>query len=290
MSASVCSNDILSSSAYRMAIARALHGILEEPVAFEDRFALDLLEPETRMALLHNPFPFNDPKARSMRAGVVGRTLMAESAMLHALRSNRVRQVVLLGAGLDTFSLRYSHAMPDAQFYEVDRAGMLAFKAEKAARTAEPVAANVHCVDFDFESALLLPALTSQGFDVTQAATFSWLGVTPYLDEETVWQSLEDIASLPEGTSVTFDYRVYAELLDPIEQMISRFTAKLFADMGEPWISAFEPSALLARLHCMGFRELDHLGYADLNERYFPRRKDGFQIAGGGFNYVTATK
>ncbi|WP_375056679.1 class I SAM-dependent methyltransferase [Zobellella sp. DQSA1] len=94
-----------SSSARRVATARAVHQLLDEPSVLADPFALPILEPSLRRCVIDDPFQFNDPAARSMRAAVVGRSRLAEDTFTEALAEG-VRQLVILGAGLDTFTLR----------------------------------------------------------------------------------------------------------------------------------------------------------------------------------------
>ncbi len=51
--------------------------------------------------------------------------------------------------------------------------------------------------------------------------------------------------------------------------MRDRYAARVAA-LGEPWITAFEPSALHAELHELGFDEIEDLGPRDLVARYAP--------------------
>jgi len=39
-----------------------------------------------------------------------------------------------------------------------------------------------------------------------------------------------------------------------------------------------------------GFEVEEDLGHAELNARYLAKRRDGLQIAGGGFRYLSAVK
>jgi hypothetical protein len=45
---------------------------------------------------------------------------------------------------------------------------------------------------------------------------------------------------------------------------------------------------LRSRLVALGFTVVEDLGSAELNARYFARRKDGLQSAGGGFRVAYA--
>jgi methyltransferase (TIGR00027 family) len=92
-----------------------------------------------------------------------------------------VRQVVVLGAGLDTFSLRGPFANLDVCVFEVDCVATQDWKRERirAAGLIEPQ--SLIFVPIDFERERLSEGLTRVGFSVSQPAFFQWLGVVPYL-------------------------------------------------------------------------------------------------------------
>ncbi len=154
------------------------------------------------------------------------------------------------------------------------------------ASIAHPVSAQF--VPVDFENDDLEAQLHNAGFRLDEPACFSWLGVTVYLSNETVLETLRFVAARPRGSSITFDYRIPSIMLPPVEKMIAEYSAGMFAAMGEPWISTFEPDALQKTMREMGFSGLENHGPADLNARYFSRRKDGLQTGDGGFRFMCA--
>ncbi|OVZ55411.1 SAM-dependent methyltransferase [Pigmentiphaga sp. NML080357] len=274
-------------SALRVAMARAVHQLLDEPLVFADPYALPILGPELEHRLREDPFTLNDPMARSMRAAIVARTLCAEDELRMATEAG-VRQCVILGAGLDTLALRAPHAAMGLRMFEVDHPRAQQFKRELMAQAGIALHGSAVMVPVDLRQGSLAHALERAGLRRDQPAFFSWLGVTPYLDDEAIWAVLDFIARLPPGSAVTFDYRVAPQRLNAIERVMEEHVAAMFAAMGEPWLSAFEPEALRARLHEMGYAHAVSLGSADLNGRYFARRKDGLQTAGGGLEVMCA--
>lgn len=123
-----------------------------------------------------------------------------------------VRQVVLLGAGLDTRAFRLD--LPsDCVFFEVDRAGVLAFKqqvltdlsaAPKAKRVPVPVDLRADWV----------PALTSAGFD--PAAPSVWLaeGLLFYLPGPAETYLIDTVDRLTTGgSSLAFEAKLEKDLL-----------------------------------------------------------------------------
>ena len=95
-----------SRTALGAAAYRAVHQTLEGGVIFRDPFAVRILDDETRAGLDEMAA---DLSLRPMRLMIAARSRFSEET-LAACVARGVRQVVVLGAGLDTFSLRNPHA------------------------------------------------------------------------------------------------------------------------------------------------------------------------------------
>ncbi len=289
MQAKLLESGQASQSARRVAITRAVHQLLDEPVVLPDPFALTILGAAMEQAVRDDPFQFNDMPMRGMRASIVARSRLAEDELQRALASG-VRQYVVLGAGLDTFALRNPYRQAGLRTFEVDHPATQKHKLEVLARAGIVLPGSAQYVPVDFEKDDLEMRLHAAGFRFDEPACFSWLGVTVYLSHDAVLETLRFVAARPPGSSITFDYRIPSATLPPIEKAIAEYSAGLFAAMGEPWISAFEPDALRQTLQTIGFGNLENLGPADLNARYFDRRRDGLQTGDGGFRFVCARR
>ena len=91
-----------SRTALGAAAYRAVHQTLEGGAIFRDPFAARILDDETRGGLDEMA---SDLSLRPMRLMIAARSRFSEET-LAACVARGVRQVVVLGAGLDTFSLR----------------------------------------------------------------------------------------------------------------------------------------------------------------------------------------
>ena len=91
-----------SKTARGAAAYRAIHQTLEEGSIFRDPIASRILDDET---LANLDQIAADPSQRPMRLFVAARSRFSED-VLSANVARGVRQIVVLGAGLDTFSLR----------------------------------------------------------------------------------------------------------------------------------------------------------------------------------------
>jgi methyltransferase (TIGR00027 family) len=277
-----------SRSALRVATARAAHQLLDEPIVFVDPVALPVLGKKMEEKVRDDPFQFNDPMSRGMRAAMVVRSRLAEDELALAVAAG-VRQYVVLGAGLDTFAFRNLHAGQGLKVFEVDHPSTQVWKQANLAEASIAIPDSMRFVAVDFEKDSLADRLQQAGFRSDQPAYFSWLGVALYLNKEAIFNTLKFVASLPAGSAITFDYLVERSLLQPIERVINEMIAQTFADMGESWISYFKPDELAAELGRIGFGSLADVGAKELNARYLARRKDGLQ-AGNGARLMCAKK
>jgi methyltransferase (TIGR00027 family) len=200
-----------------------------------------------------------DPVWRPLRLFVALRSRLSEDNARNAI-ANGVRQVVVLGAGLDTFACR-APATPDLRVFEIDHADTQAEKRRRLA--AAGVAAPAHLVfaPCDFEHGRLAESLASAGFEGAEPAAFVCLGVTPYLTPQTVEDTLHFVAHSPAKTSIVLDYANPIDSIDsPGHRLFHERMAAHVAELGETFRSAFETSALHDLLRGLGADEIDDYG------------------------------
>ena len=274
-----------SRTALRVAMLRAAHQVLDEPVVFDDPVAMRILGANAA-AIEQDAFQFNDPFSRGLRAALVARSRFAEERLAQAVDAG-VRQFVVLGAGLDTFALRNPFAGQGLRVFEVDHPSTQQWKRALMQEVSIDVPEALTFAAVDFERQTLAEGLRKAGFDASQPAFFSWLGVVMYLTQEAVFDTLRFVASLPKGTGIAFDYSLASSLLDPMQRMIREHVRQRVEAQGEPWRSEFVPDDLHAEMARIGFLEIEDWGPAEINARYFAARKDGLQT-GGGFRMVHA--
>jgi len=113
-----------SRTALGVAIQRAAHQTLDDGAIFHDPFARAILGKEADALIASHATEEN----RHLRWFVAVRARFAEDSLAAAVTRN-VRQVVVLGAGLDTFALRNPHA--DLAVFEVDHPASQEFKRER---------------------------------------------------------------------------------------------------------------------------------------------------------------
>jgi len=274
-----------SRTAWAAAAHRAAHQILEQGRIFADPLALRILGEDAETVARKAG---ERPSGRRMRIFIAVRTRFAEDALAAAVERG-VRQVVVLGAGLDTYAYR-STLRDRIRIFEVDHPATQAWKRQRLEEAAIPIPGSLTFVPVDFEHQTLAEGLAAAGFDSSQQTFFTWLGVVPYLTEETVWSTLGFIGSLPNGAHVVFDYSNPPGSLPAEMRVRHERRAKRVAELGEAWLNYFESAELHASLIALGFREIEDLGPPQIAARYFPNRVRTLPDKGGHILRATSSR
>lgn len=263
-----------SRTAWRVAMRRATHQILDNPPVFADPLALRIVEGQTTA---NDSAPF--------RAFMAVRSRFSEDQLAEAV-SRGATQCVVLGAGLDTFA--YRNPYEGLQVFEVDHPATQAWKRHQLELTGIAVPPSLTFVPVDFETQTLQDGLATGGFRFDRITFFSWLGVVPYLTDEAFESTLRLIASMPEGSGVVFDYGATRDALSPREQEARDALSARVAAAGEPFKLFLDPKETAIRLKALGFGDVEDLGAQELNARYFRDRADGLRLMGTGGHLLGA--
>lgn len=270
-----------SRTALGVAGLRAAHQVLDHAAIFTDPLALRILGADAE-AMVRDAE--TDIARQRLRWFIAIRTRIAEDAL--AAVQNGVRQLVVLGAGLDTYAYR-APPSDDLRIFEVDHPLTQAWKRERLADAAIATPATLRFVPVDFEHEALADGLAAAGFDPAQQTFFSWLGVVPYLTEQAVFATLGFIAGLPGGAHVVFDYvNPTASIVEESRRAAHEALAARVAALGETIQCHFDSETLRAQLAELGFRDVEDLGPGQIAQRFFPGR---VTASGGGAHVLRAT-
>ena len=272
-----------SRTALAAATHRAAHQLLEDGCIFADPLALRILnaEPDAVLATASA-----EPARSPIRLFIACRHRVAEDRVAEAVAAG-VRQVVILGAGLDTGAYRSPHGL-DVSWFEVDHPATQAWKQRRLRQAGIEVPAFLQYVPIDFETEILGERLAAAGFDDAAPSIFVWLGVVPYLSEAAIFGTLAFIAGLPGGAEVVFDYA------DPpvnwpteLRPMMDARAARVAA-IGEAWISFFEPAPLAERMRALGFSEVEDSLSGPIVAGYMPEANVEERTRGGHIIWARA--
>jgi methyltransferase (TIGR00027 family) len=237
-----------------VALVRALanDGLTTVP-GFRDPPVADLLSPGWRLlyrrlsARLHRA-PDRAARAIARLDALTERVAMLDVELTEAIGAG-ARQVVILGAGLDTRAYRMD-VLRDCAAFEVDHPATQAFKQRKAASLPR-AARSLAYVPVDFERGGIDSALVSAGFRAEDASAWVWEGVVMYLTDAALRASLREIAKCAApGSRLLVNYHL--PTVDPRSRE-NRIRAILLAAWGERQIGLRTTDAMHAELRGAGF-------------------------------------
>lgn len=261
-----------SRTAWGAARHRAVHQRIEGGAIFADPLAVPILGGDVSVAadgsdaLVHE----NDthPGSRAMRFFIVSRSAFAEARLAEAVAERGAAQLVVLGAGFDTFAYRNPFG-ERLRVFEVDHPATQAWKRERLAAMGIALPDWLTFAGVDFERERFEDRLVEAGFDPTLRSFVFWLGVSMYLSPDAIDATLATIARWPGGGEIVFDY---AE--PPNDEMSERGRAARaalearVAAVGEPFIGWLQLDDLHARLKALGYVEVEDLNGIAIAERF----------------------
>jgi methyltransferase (TIGR00027 family) len=263
---------------------RAAHQVLERGFIFNDPLAVRILGDDANAIIEHAR---SDASTRPLRLFIAARSRYAEDSLRSAVACG-VRQVVVLGAGLDTLAYR-SDPRVNLRIYEVDHPSTQEWKRARLSTAGIAVPRSLTYTPVDFEHESVAQNLAASGFDATRPAFFTWLGVVPYLTEDAVLATLGFIASLSGGAHVVFDYANPPHAMSGAARAIHDKLAARVLSVGEKFHTYWETERLHARLRELGYRQIEDLGPVDIAARFLPGRAGAVSDRGGHILHAATT-
>ena len=271
-----------SRTAMMIARQRAAHQVLDHGSILDDPFAMKILcEEEKDVLQIVNKHPLSSIG----RLLTTARSRIAEDALSRAVERG-VRQIVILGAGLDTFALRNPHSLRHIRIYEVDHPATQAWKLERLAEAQIAPPPWLILVPVDFERDHLGEKLAAAGFQQNSPAFFTWLGVVPYLTQDAIGSTLDYMSSI-RNSEVVFDYMEPPEAFSEELRQIERARAEQLERMGERSDTRFKPAGIAAFLRSHGFCAIEDIDFQEIASR-FGRAVQGLAPGHAGVHVVHA--
>jgi methyltransferase (TIGR00027 family) len=154
---------------------------------------------------------------------------------------------------MDTFAFRRPETLKQLEVFEVDHPDTQTFKRQRIAELGWECSPSLHFVPVNFISDSLTKALLQSSYDPTVLSFFSWLGVTYYLPQDAVFDTLRSIADIASaGSMVVFDY--YDTDIFDSEKVhpIMKTAMQNLRRQGEPLKTAFTATILATELANVG--------------------------------------
>jgi methyltransferase (TIGR00027 family) len=158
--------------------------------------------------------------------------------------NNGVEQLVILGAGFDTRPYRIlgSNKM---KIFEVDLPIIQDRKKNLIKKHLGTLPNNIIFTPIDFNIQSLDEVFTANKLDFSKPIFFIWEGVTQYITEEAVDNTLKFIAKAPSGSIVTFTY-ILKSVIDGTSNKIATDGLINLLEMGDKtWFFGLNPSDII---------------------------------------------
>lgn len=176
----------------------------------------------------------NDPDVFGFVWLMLVRTRFIDERMLHAIR-NGAAQLVILGAGFDSRAHRFTDVLKDVRVIEVDYGATQEYKKRRVDAALGGAPANLVYAPIDFTRESLADVLRRAGFQASRKTYYLCEGVSMYVPEEGMKETLRAIAaaSAP-GSTVLLEY-LNRGGLDVLRKYPSGMIKNAF-DWGEPFV------------------------------------------------------
>ena len=153
------------------------------------------------------------------------------------------RQVVILGAGLDTRAVRKQAA--GVTYFEIDDAATL--KLKQTCYEEQGIDVNVKFIPGNYVTDGLIELLKQNDFDFDLPTYFIWEGNTMYLPLDSVKHTLSELRRYVKRFGLSFDYMAEAVISKTTGDLGITSLVESFATMGAPWLSGIRDIQSLAR-------------------------------------------
>jgi methyltransferase (TIGR00027 family) len=265
-----------SRTALATAAARAAHLVVDsEPRIFADTLAHVLLGDHADALIGVHRVPESAAVCAAMRVAMTTRSRYCEQRLSEAF-ARGIRQCVLLGAGLDSLAFR-SPAVGALRVFEVDHPATQAWKRERLAAAAIPVAPAVIFVPVDFTVDSLRGRLEEGGFDWSRPAFVTWIGVTQYLAAAAIGSTLDVLGDLAPGSELVVEYLLPEEMRDEGGQAMAAWFMHRAAASGEPWLTFLTTREITKLLHARDLKVVEDVGRRDQVDHSLWHRSDALR-------------
>ncbi len=136
---------------------------------------------------------------------MLARTAFFDSIFANAL-GKKIPQIVLLGAGYDTRSIRFMQLNQATQIIELDIAPTQNQKKLWLEKAGIEVPECLSFASIDFNKDAMAGVLTNAGYKPDKKSLFMWEGVTYYLEPESINETLKFIKGSHPESQLAFDY------------------------------------------------------------------------------------
>lgn len=209
---------------------------------------------------------FSDNKTKGIYGSQICRTKYIDDSLQSAIESG-IEQVVILGAGLDTRPYRIT-GRDHIKFFEIDMPSIQDYKKKKVENYLGLLPNNVVFIPIDFNTQTLDAVTVGKGLDFSKPVFFIWEGVTPYITEEAVGNTLRFISKNSPGSIVVFTY-ILKSVVEKSSDIEGAYDlVKYLEKYGITWHFGLDPFEIAGFLEAFNLKLLEDVGAAYFQEKY----------------------
>lgn len=255
-----------SDTAMLVAILRAYHLLsAPEPKILRDEIAIKFTDVNAPEDIAHHVdgliagfAQVSDPEIAQKFVSRIEESVNMRSRLvdeqLRAGASAGLRQLVVLGAGLDSTAYRFAPDLPDIEFFEVDFPATQQWKRSRLESANIELPERLQFIATDFESKSLDSALREGGVRFDVPTLFSWLGVQPYLADDAIVATLNVLGQFAKGSELVMDFIQPDDDIDGGDDIDGiKQLENIVAQMREPFKSRYSLQQIERRLRSAGF-------------------------------------
>lgn len=200
---------------------------------------------------------------------IVGRARFVQDEIIDFVNQHQNHQIVILGAGYDSFALKPELSSLCNIIFEVDHPATMQRKRKIINRLK--INNEIQFVSVNFENQKLFARLVAAGFKTDVPTFFAWTGNVFYLTKTAVASTLTEVYTEMNSTvRLAFDY-MDPLVLAPEASLTLKEMREYVAAWTEPWINAYTETELFGLLSQIGYQVYKELDEQDQAELYFKK-------------------
>jgi len=206
-----------------------------------------------------------DAAAKGIYGVQICRTRYIDDAVQAAI-SQGIKQLVILGAGYDTRPYRLPE-MESVQVFELDLPTMQDDKKKKLQKYLGRLPDRVSFIPIDFDTQTVEAVFSGTAFNPAKPALFIWEGVTQYISEEAVRQTLAFVGKSAPGSIIVFTY-ILKSIIERRPDIPGADHLMDVVAKQSPWVFGLEPSGIPDFLKPYHLCLIADVGKVDYQEKY----------------------
>ncbi len=273
--------DTPSRTAQYMALFRAIESARSEKHRlFYDPYAVNFLDSRLKLVVKGSSIPIIgniiskiiERQAPGAFSSGVARTRYIDDLLKRTV-DNGVKQVIILGAGFDTRSLRLKF-LKNIPIIEIDHPDTAQFKIKIINNSIDHIPENIKYYQIDFNQENLITLAKRENLDMGIPTTFIWEGVTNYLQQEAIDKTFEFVKKFSNKSYIIFTYINKLVLDDPGAFQNTDKYHSILDENEEKWTFGFNPQKLPDYLNKYNLTLIEDIDAIQYRKQYMSERKN----------------